>query len=105
MPHQPQLLHDLWMSTCSLNTFTLVINFLSPQWEPHHVIMGLFDANDIMKVGLARQLKGLLERFQFTFKILCYVKDEGTNLGTMTTTLKYVMTCETLTLPMPFNCS
>jgi hypothetical protein len=67
--------------------------------------MGLFDANDIMKVGLARQLKGLLERFQFTFKILCYVKDEGTNLGTMTTTLKYVMTCETLTLPMPFNCS
>jgi len=66
---------------------------------------GLFEANDITKVGLARQLKGLLERFQLTFKILCYVKDEGTYLGTMTTTLKYVMTCEALTLPMPFYCS
>lgn len=87
MPHQPQLLHDLWMSTCSFDIFTLVINFLSPQWEPHHVIMGLFGANDITKVGSARQLKGLLERFQLTFKILCYVKNEGTNLETMTTTL------------------
>jgi len=82
------------MSICSLDIFALVINFISPQWEPHHVIVGLFEANDIAKVGLARQLKGLLERFQLTFKILCYVKDEGTNLGTMITTLKYVMTCE-----------
>ncbi len=40
----------------------------------------------------------MLEKFGFTSKILCYVKDEGTNLGTMTTTLKLVITCDALNL-------
>jgi hypothetical protein len=42
-------------------------------------------------------------KFGFTSKILYYVKDEGTNLGTMTTTLKLVISCEALNLLAPFN--
>jgi hypothetical protein len=48
-------------------------------------------------------LKALLEKFGFTSKVLCCVKDEGTNLGTMTTTLKLVISWEALNLLTPFN--
>jgi hypothetical protein len=40
----------------------------------------------------------MLEKFGLTSKILCYVKDEGTNLGIMTTTLKLVISCEAFNL-------
>ncbi len=36
----------------------------------------------------------MLKKIGFTSKILCYVKDEGTNLGTMTTTLKSIISCK-----------
>jgi hypothetical protein len=65
--------------------------------------MGLFKANDTTWHGLVRQLKVMLEKFGFTSKILCYVKVEGTNLRTMTTTLKSVISCEALTLLAPFD--
>jgi hypothetical protein len=48
-------------------------------------------------------LKVLLKKFGFTLKILCYVKDEGTNLDAMTTSLKSVISCEVLNLPTPFD--
>jgi len=43
-----------------------------------------------------------LEKFGFTLKVLCYVKDEGTNLETMTITLKSTISCEVLNLLTPF---
>jgi hypothetical protein len=42
-------------------------------------------------------------KFGFTSKIFYYVKDEGTNLGTMTTTLKLVISCKALNLLAPFD--
>jgi hypothetical protein len=45
----------------------------------------------------------MLEKFGFTSNILCYVKDEGTNLGTMTTTLKSIISCKALNLFAPFD--
>jgi len=42
-------------------------------------------------------------KFGFTSKIFYYVKDEGTNLGTMTTTLKLVISCKVLNLLAPFD--
>jgi hypothetical protein len=45
----------------------------------------------------------MLEKFGFTSKILCYVKNEGTNLGTMTTTLKSIISCEAFNLFAPFD--
>ncbi len=73
---------DLWMSKRAHEIF------FTPQWEPCHVCMGLFEANDTIEARLIKQMKVLLETFKVTSKILWFVKDEGTNLKTMTVTLK-----------------
>jgi len=36
-------------------------------------------------------------------KIIAYVKDEGSNLNAMISTLKSIISCETLGLPKSFN--
>jgi hypothetical protein len=87
---------DLWMNRGAHDTFALVINFLTPQWEHHHVCVGFFEVDDITRVGLARQMKALLEKFKFISKILCFVKDEGTKLGTIVVALRSMVTCEAL---------
>jgi hypothetical protein len=94
---------DLWMNKKAHDTFAFVINFLTPQWEPCHVCVGLFEVDDTTRVGLTRQMKDLLEKFKLTSKILCFAKDEGTNLGTMVATLRCVLTCEALKLDVPFD--
>lgn len=66
---------DLWMSRSQHDNFSLIINFLLVDWKPHHVTIGLFEANDIMGMGLAKQLEAMLEKFGLTSKVLCYVKD------------------------------
>jgi hypothetical protein len=68
--------------------FAFVINFFTPQWELHHVCVGLFEVNDTIGARLIKQMKTLLKRFKVTSKILWFIKDEGTNLRTMTATLK-----------------
>jgi hypothetical protein len=45
----------------------------------------------------------MLEKFGLTSKILCYVKDERTNLGIMTTTLKLVISWKAFNLLAPFD--
>ncbi len=45
----------------------------------------------------------MFEKFGFAPKISCYVKYEGTNLGTMITTLKSIISCEALNLLAPFD--
>ena len=94
---------DLWMSKGAQDTFALVVNFLSADWEPMHVIVGLFEANDTTCVALAVQLRLPLEKFDLTKKVIYYVKDEGTNLGTMTQALKTVVSCDVLGQTMPFE--
>jgi hypothetical protein len=71
--------------------------------EAHHVTIGLFEANDTMGVELARQLKTMLKKFGLTSKVLCYVKDKGTNLANMTIILNFVISCEALNLLVPFD--
>jgi hypothetical protein len=65
--------------------------------------MGLFEANDTIGQRLIKQLKVTLEKFGLTSKILCYFKGEGTNLGTMTTTQKSIISCEALNLLAPLD--
>jgi hypothetical protein len=93
----------LWMSRGQHDTFAFVAKKNSIDWKPHHVIRGLFEANDIMGAGLARQLKTMLEKFGLTSKVLCYVKDEGINLASMTIALKSIISCEALNLLVPFD--
>jgi hypothetical protein len=37
---------NLWMSRSRVDIFALVINFLSDNWVPMHIIMGLFEVNE-----------------------------------------------------------
>jgi hypothetical protein len=37
---------DLWMSRGCIDTFILVINYLSKNWELMHVIVDLFEVNE-----------------------------------------------------------
>jgi hypothetical protein len=43
---------DLWMGKGAFHTFSLVINFLTLDWEPKHVAIGLFEAKGTFGVSL-----------------------------------------------------
>ncbi len=47
-------------------------------------------------------MKVLLVEFNLTSKVIAYVKDEGANLNSFTTTLTSIMSCEPLQLLQPF---
>jgi hypothetical protein len=53
--------------------------------------IGLFKAKDTIRINLASQFQVLFEKYSMTNKIICYVKDEGTNLSTMTNVLKQIV--------------
>jgi hypothetical protein len=88
---------ELWMNRCQQDTFALFVQIF------YKFTIGLFEANDITCTRLARQLKAILEKFGFTFKVLCYVKDEGTNLVTMIVTFMPMNSYEALNLLQPFD--
>jgi hypothetical protein len=51
---------------------------------------------------LGKAIEVMLKSFCLTSKILCYVKDEGTILGSMVVALlKLMISCETLNLSSP----
>lgn len=41
------------MSMGAQGTFALIIKFLTIDWEPTHIIVGLFEAYDTTSAGLA----------------------------------------------------
>jgi hypothetical protein len=52
---------------------------------------------------LAKKLIDLLEKYNLRKKIAEYVKDEGSNLNTMTIVLKSIVSCEVLDLEENFQ--
>ncbi len=54
---------DLWMSKGAYDVFALVINFLSSDWQPKHVTIGLFEATNTIGQALARSLIELLDKY------------------------------------------
>jgi len=67
------------------------------------VTLGLFEAKWTNGVVLAGQLQALFGKHELANKIICYVKDEGTNLSTMTNVLNQIVTCENLGIKAPFE--
>jgi hypothetical protein len=51
------------------------------------------------------QLKDLFARYKFLDKVITYVKDEGANLNTLTTTLTSIVSCSPLSLPQAYATS
>jgi hypothetical protein len=76
---------DLWMSKGAHDVFALMINFLNEGWQPQHITIGLFEANEIIG-AMARNLIELLDQYDLKKIFFAYVKDEGVNLNAMTTT-------------------
>jgi hypothetical protein len=78
---------DLWMSIGAHDVFALVVNFINANWQLNQIIIGLFGAIEITSQAMAMKLQALLDKYNLWKKILLYVKDEGSNVGAMTTLL------------------
>jgi hypothetical protein len=91
------------MSKGAHDVFVLVINFLGSNWKPKHVTLGLFEATKTIGQMLAKNLIELLDAYGLRNKIIAYVKDEGSNVNTLTNALKFVIKCETLGLEESFQ--
>ncbi len=78
---------DLWMSKGSMDTFALVINYLNEFWMPQHVTIGLFELHETIGLSMVVQLCSLLEKYELMHQMITFVKDEGSNLMFMATTL------------------
>jgi hypothetical protein len=59
-----------------------------------------------MRQALFVNLSNLLDSFGHKKKIITFVKDEGVNLNAMTSTLKFIVSCDILRLEESFkgNC-
>jgi hypothetical protein len=62
--------------------FTIVVDFLSTNWELKHITIGIFEAHDMSGATMVVKLKQILDKFSFAQKILAYVKDEDSNVQT-----------------------
>ncbi len=47
---------------------------------------------------MVKKLTKLLDSYAFRKKIIAYIKDEGSNMNIMTTTLKSIVSCDMLDL-------
>jgi len=91
------------MSKGAHDVFVLVINFWGSNWNPKHVTLGLFEIVATTGQTLARNLIKLLDAYGLRNKIITYVKDEGSNLNTLTNALKFVVKYESLGLEESFQ--
>jgi hypothetical protein len=60
---------DFWMRKGALDTFVLVISFLTLHREPKHVIIGLFEVKGVTRIILASKLQTLFEKYKLIEKI------------------------------------
>ncbi len=58
----------------------------------------MFETFNTTMHALAKNLTKLLDKYDLKEKIISYVKDEGSNLNTMTITLKFIISCDILGL-------
>jgi hypothetical protein len=75
---------------------------LSVYWQLKHITLGLFEPIDTSGHTLAKILIELLDSYASGEKIIVYVKDEGSNLNIMTTTLKSIISYDMLGLEESF---
>jgi hypothetical protein len=46
-----------------------MINFLTLDWEPKHLTIGLFEAKGSIKINLVNELQALVEEYRLTNKL------------------------------------
>jgi hypothetical protein len=62
---------------------------LGANWQPKHITFHLSEATNTTKQTLAKIWAKLLDIYGLKRIIVSYVKDEGSNLNIITTTLKF----------------
>ncbi len=85
------------------DVFTLVINFLSNDWQSKHVPISLFEATKIVIQTLAKSLTKLLDKYGLWKKNIAHAKDERSNINSMIIVLKYIVSCELFELEKTFQ--
>jgi hypothetical protein len=63
-----------------------------------HVNVGLFEVHETTWFSMVDQLHTLLEKFDVMHYVIAFVKDQGSNLIFMTTTLHSIVDCQSLKL-------
>ncbi len=91
------------MSKGAYDIFALETIFLEVNQQPKHIAIGLFEGSNASRHALTKDLIKLLNKYDLRKKIIIYVKDEGSNLNTMTTGLKFVVSCDILGLIESFE--
>jgi len=77
----------LWMSQGGFDMFALVVNYIKKKWKPCHVTTTIFEVHETSRVAMAIQLKDFFTQYSLLVKVTIYVKNESTNLNTLTMTL------------------
>jgi hypothetical protein len=54
---------DVWMSKRAHDIFALVVNILGVDSQPKHVLIGLFEANEIIGQALVKNLIKLVDTY------------------------------------------
>ncbi len=94
---------DSWISKGEHDIFALVINFLGFSSQPKQITISLFEAIGTTGQALTNNFTKLFDQYGLKIKTIAYVKDEGSNLNTMTSILKFVVKCEVLGLDENFQ--
>ncbi len=92
---------NLWMSHGGHDTFAMVVSFINNLWE-HACHSGNFWGAQHKWCSHHKPSKSVMGFFWFTWQIIAYVKDQGSNLSTLTLALINVVTCFPLQLTSPF---
>ncbi len=61
---------DLWMSKGAYDIFALINKFLGTNWQPKHIVIGLFGAFDTSRHALTKNLTKLLNTYDLRKKSL-----------------------------------
>jgi hypothetical protein len=93
-----------WMLGVGYDMLVLVVNFINNSWEPTHLIVGVFQVQNIIVVAMTNQVIFLFNSFDLLNKIIVYVKSKGLNLNTLIKGLKFIVYvyCSPFQLLAPF---
>jgi hypothetical protein len=55
------------MSKTAHDVFAVVVHFVSTNWEPKHITVGLFETNDMNAATMVSKLKHIFDKFAQDF--------------------------------------
>ncbi len=93
---------DFWMSWTRYSIFAIIVSFINISWMSTHMTIDIFKVHNIIGASHGNQVNTLLDYFGLLDKVITYIKDEGFNLSTLTSTLIFVVFCYFFQLTYPF---